>query len=85
MQISLGSPFISLCQVFLPRWALPWGLQRCLPQSLKNSWHYCWVQETAGKARVGLVQPLPPSPLISDVIWVLPALEEKSCSQGISV
>lgn len=62
------------------------GLAMGTPEvSLKNSWHYCWVQETAGKTRVGLVQPLPPNPLISDVIWVLPALEEKSCSQGISV
>lgn len=80
MQISLGSPFVSLCQVFLPTWTLPWGLQRCLPQSLKDWWH----QDTAGKTRVGLVQ-FPPSSPISDVIRVLPALEEKSCSQEISV
>lgn len=52
MQISLGSPFVSLCQVFLPMLALPWGLQRCLPQLLQGLWH----QDTAGKMRVGLVQ-----------------------------
>lgn len=57
---------------------------RSLPWSLENSGLF-WVQDTARKTRVGLVQSPPPSPPIRDLIWVLPALEEKSCSQEISV
>lgn len=43
------------------------GDSRGVFQSLKDSWPHCWVQEPAGKTRVGLVQPLPPSP--PSLVW----------------
>lgn len=62
MQISLGSPFISLCQV---------DLAMGTPEVFAEGLMAPLGQDTAGKTRVGLGQPLPPSPPSSDVVWVL--------------